>query len=132
MNTLLLAVDTWDFVLDANGNWAVATVPYALAQDVASSIRTFLAEVWYDNTLGIPYKQQILGKTPPVSLFQEYMVNAALAATPPNADVTVVSATCLLQSFNAQTREVIGQVQFVDSNGQTGAVAINNSSVQAL
>lgn len=132
MKTLLLAVDTWDVVLDANGNWAVADVPYALAQDVASSIKTFLAEVWYDTTIGVRWKQQILGKRPPVSLFQEYMVAAALAATPANADVTVVSAKCLIQSFSAITREVIGQVQFVDSNGNTGAVAINNSSVTAL
>jgi hypothetical protein len=132
MKTLLLDVDTWDFVLDANGNWAVANTPYALAQDVASSIRTLLAEVWYDTSLGTPWKQQIFGQKPPVSLFQEYMVAAALAATPPDADVTVVSAVCLIQSFSAATREVIGQVQFVDSNGNTGAVAINNGSVRVL
>lgn len=132
MKTLLLAIDTWDFVLDANGNWAVADVPYALAQDVASSIRTFLAEVWYNTALGVAWKQKILGQRPPISLFQEFMVAAALAATPPDADVTVVSAVCLIQSFSAVTREVIGQVQFVDSEGNTGTVAINNGSVQVL
>lgn len=118
MNTLLLAVDTWDFVLDANGNWAVASAPYALAQDVASAIKTFLGEVWYDNTLGIPYLTQILGETPPIVVFQEYMVKAAL--TVPG----VVSATCVVQSFNRDTRKVIGQVQFVDSNGKSGIVSL--------
>lgn len=109
MNTLLLAVDTWDLVIDASRNIAVAAPPYALAQDVASAIRTFLAEVYYDTTLGIPYFEQILGKTPPVTLFQEYMVQAAL--TVPG----VVAAKCNLQSF--VNREVQGQVIFTDSSG---------------
>jgi|SRR5579859_2502469 len=118
MNTLLLAVDTWDFVLDANQNWAVAAAPYALAQDVASAIRTFLAEVWYDDTLGIDYLGEILGHTPPVTVFQARMVDAA--KTVPG----VVSAQCVIESFNRDTREVIGQVQFVDSNGNTGTVSL--------
>lgn len=124
MNTLLLAVDTWDLVLDANGNIAMAQAPYALAQDVASAIRTFLGEVWYDDTLGIPYKTQILGHTPPVAVLQEYMVKAAL--TVPG----VVSAKCVIESFNAQTRKVIGQVQFIDSSGAAGAVSLSNGRIQ--
>jgi hypothetical protein len=118
MDTLLLAVDTWDLVLDASGNIALASAPYALAQDVASAIKTFLGEVWYDTTLGIPYFQQILGKTPPIALFQEYMVQAAL--TVPG----VVSATCVIESFSAVTRAVTGQVQFKDNSGNTGTVSV--------
>lgn len=116
MNTLLLALDTWDLCLDASGNIALATAPYALAQDVASAIKTFLGEVYYDTTLGVPYFQQILGQTPPVAVFQEYMIQAAL--TVPG----VVAATCIIQSFT--DRQVTGQVQFTDSSGNSQTVSI--------
>jgi hypothetical protein len=115
MNTLLLDTDLWDLCKDANGNIAMATGPYALAQDVASAIKTFLGEVWYDTTLGIPYLSQILGKTPPITLFQQYMVDAAL--TVPG----VVKATCVISSFEGRT--VTGQVQFTDSTGTTQTVS---------
>lgn len=124
MDTMLLAVDTWDLCLDASGNIARASVPYALAQDVASALRTFIAEVWYDDTLGIPYFQKILGKSPPITVFQALMEQTALTAVPKTADVYVVSATCIIQSFSVATRVITGQVQFTDSNGQTGTVSI--------
>lgn len=117
MDTLLLAVNTWDLVLDASRNIARASAPYALAQDVASAIRTFLGEVWYDDTLGIPYFSQVLGHTPPIAVFQEYMVNAAM--TVPG----VTSAVCVISDFDPDSREVAGQVQFTDDSGQTATVA---------
>lgn len=116
MKTLLLDIDTWDLVVDASGNLAVADRPYALAQDVASAIRLFLRELWYDTTKGVPYFQSILGQAPPIVVFQEAMVAAALSV--PN----VVSATCVIESF--ENRTVKGQVTFVDDTGATGVVAI--------
>lgn len=113
-NTLLLDADLWDLCADANGNIAMAAPPYALAQDVASAIKTFLGECWYDVLIGIPYFAQILGKTPPVGVFKAYMVAAAL--TVPG----VVSATCVITAF--QNGTVTGQVNFKDSNGKTGTV----------
>jgi hypothetical protein len=118
MNTLLLDVGTWDLTLDANGNIAMAANPYALAQDVASACRTVLGEVYYDTSIGVDYFGQIFGKTPPASVFQEMMVRAAL--TVPG----VVSATCLIESYSADTRAVVGQVQFIDSSGATASVSI--------
>ena len=115
MNTMLLAVDTWDLVLDANRNIALAQPPYALAQDVASAIRTFLAEVYYDTTLGVPYFTQILGKTPPVALFQEYMIQAAL--TVPG----VAAAQCFISAFDGRT--ISGQVQIVADDGTTAVTS---------
>lgn len=112
MKTLLLAVDTWDLCLDANGNLAIAQEPYQLAQDVASAIRAVKGEVYYDTTQGVDYFGKIFGKTPPTTVFQEMMVAAAL--TVPG----VVSATCVISSF--MDRTVTGQVQFKDSNGTTG------------
>ena len=104
------ATSTWDLTLDVNGNIAVASEPYALAQDVASACRTYLGEVYYDTTQGIPYSGQILGQTPPIELLRAQLVAAAL--TVPD----VVSAQVYLTFVG---RVIGGQVQFTDSNGTT-------------
>lgn len=124
MKTWLLDVTTWDICLDANGNWAIADAPYSLAQDVASAARTFLGDPWYDKSLGVDYFGRVLGNAPPLSLVQELLVQAALGAVPKTADVYVKSAVCVIQSFDPMTREVTGQIQFVDSNGNPGTVAL--------
>lgn len=116
MKTLLLDLSSWDLLTDAAGNIAFAEDPYTKAQDVASALRTFLGEVWYDTSLGVPYFQQVLGLTPPVTLFQELMVQAA--KTVPG----VVAATCTIQGF--EDRRVTGQVTFTTSDGQATTVAI--------
>jgi hypothetical protein len=112
MNTLLLDVGLWDLTLDAFGNIAVAAAPYALAQDVASACRTVLGEVYYDDTIGIDFFGQIFGKTPPVAVFQEMFVRAAL--TVPG----VTAATCTIESFNTTSRSVVGQVVFTSGGVQ--------------
>ena len=66
MKTLLLDVESWDVILDAASNIAIASEPYAVAQDVASAIKLFAGELWYDTTKGVPYFASILGKSPPV------------------------------------------------------------------
>lgn len=115
-STMLLDVGTWDLTLDAFGNIALAAPPYALAQDVASACRTVLAEVYYDDTLGVDYFGQIFGLTPPASIFQEMFVAQSL--TVPG----VVSATCIIEAFSPATRKATGQVLFTDVNHQTQAV----------
>lgn len=116
MNTMLLSVDRWDLLLDASRNIALAQAPYALAQDVASAIRTFLGEVYFDTTLGVPYRAQILGQMPPVSLVQARMIEAAL--TVPG----VVEARCIIESVIG--RQLKGQVIFTDSTGKSAGVAL--------
>jgi hypothetical protein len=116
MKTLLLDLTSWDLLTDAAGNIAAAEAPYARAQDVASALRTFLGEVWYNVQLGIPYFQQVLGHAPPITLFQELMI--AAAKTVPG----VVSAECTIQAF--EDRRVTGQVTFTSDDGQTGAVSL--------
>lgn len=113
MRTLLLDTDTWDLVLDANGNIAVADEPYALAQDAASAIKLFQGELWYDTTQGVPYWAMILARFPPLPLVKAKIVAAAL--TVPG----VVSAVCFVSSF--KNRKLTGQVQITDSSGQTQA-----------
>lgn len=126
MNTLLLDPDTWDLTINAAGNIATASLDapvdadrraaYALAQDAASAIRTFKGECWYNTTVGVPYWEQILGKTPPLALLKQRFVEAAL--TVPG----VVSAKCFL-TYDRVNRTVGGQVQVSDSSGQTAAAA---------
>jgi len=115
-DTLLLDLTNWDLTLDAQGNIAVASAPYALAQDVASAVKTFSGEVYYDATLGVPYETQILGRRPPLSIFKQDMVDAAL--TVPG----VVSARCVLESFADRT--VTGQITFTDVNHVTQTVGL--------
>jgi len=113
-NTLLLDRSQWDLVLDSAGNIALAAPPYALAQDVASAVKLFLGELWYDTTKGIPYFEEVLGHLPPPSVLMGLIEKAAL--TVPG----VVSAQCIIQAFAA--REVSGQIQFIDETGAANAV----------
>lgn len=110
MNTLLLDISLWDLVTDIGGNIAVATDPYALAQDASSACRLFQAELWYDTTHGIPYWAQILGETPSIALLKAQYVNAALSVP------GIESAQCFISSTAG--REVSGQVQVSDETGQ--------------
>ena len=118
MDTQLLDQAQWDVCADANGNWAVASAPYAVAQDAASAIRTFSGEVYYDTALGIPYFQTILGKRPPAGYLKTLFVNAAL--TVPDT----ASAICYLTL--GQDRQMLGQVQITLTDG---TVVIANSGV---
>lgn len=114
MKTLLLDSVSWDLVVDAAGNIAVASDPYSLAQDAASAIRLFLGELWYDDTQGVNYSL-ILGKLPPVTLLKQQFVEAAL--TVPG----VVSAQCFISGVEG--RRLTGQVQVSDAAGNTSAAS---------
>ena len=114
-NTLLLDQDVWDLVLDANGNIALAETPYSIAQDVSSALRTFIGECWYNNDLGLPYWERILGEFPPLPYVSERMVEQAF--TIPN--VTAVDVT--YSSF--ENRVLSGQVLVTDTDSNTSNVA---------
>lgn len=116
MQTLLLDTATWDLVLDANGNIAVASDPYSLAQDAASAIKTFLGEVYWDTTLGTPWLERILGQRPSIALIKSIL--AAQAMTVPGVSKAVVFITSI------DDRTVTGQVQITPTtNTQTVAAA---------
>ena len=116
MNTLQLSIDNWDLQLDANGNLIIATPPYSTAQDVASAVRTFLGEVFFDQSLGVPYTQQIFNQIVPLSVLQSGIEAAAL--TVPG----VLTATAVIQTF--ENRQVSGQVLITDSDGNSSTVGI--------
>lgn len=109
-STLLLAIDTWDLIVGADGNIAVASPPYALAQDAASAIKTFLGECYWSTTVGVPYLSEILGKNIPLPLLKQQLIVAAL--TVPG----VVSAQVFISRITDRT--LSGQVQVVSEDGQ--------------
>lgn len=113
MDTLYVDPAAWDFALDVNGNIAMATDQYALAQDAASACRTFLGEVYYDTTQGVPYWTEILGQFPSLALVKSQLVTAAL--TVPG----VVSAQVFISGVVG--RRLSGQIQVTDPSGTVTA-----------
>lgn len=109
MNTLLLDQQLWDLVLDTSGNIALAANPYSEAQDVASAIKLFSGELWYDGTRGIPYFQQILGQWPPAGYVKTQIELAAL--TVPG----IAQARCI--ALNLTDRQMTGAVEVIDVDG---------------
>lgn len=117
MNTILLDRTTWDLVIDASGDIAMAREPYSLAQDAASEIKTFQGECWYDTLVGIPYWIKILGKfNVPLQLIKSYMIAAAQLVP------DVASAQVFLTSF--QRRVFAGQVQITSVSGESATAQI--------
>jgi hypothetical protein len=112
-NTLLLDVVKWDLCLDVNGDIAMASPPYALAQDAASECRMFQGDDYYDTKHGIPYFAQVLGRWPPLTLVRSYLVAAALLVP------GVVSARAFFSGL--VNRKLTGQVQVSDAEGATTA-----------
>lgn len=107
--SLLLDQTVWDLVLDAAGNIAACTEPYSLAQDVATALRTFLGEVYYDTSLGVPYFEAVLSGNIPVSMIRQILVEQALTVS------GVVSATCNI--ISVIDRKLVGQIIVTDQNG---------------
>ena len=112
--SLLLDRDVWDLVLDAEGNIAVCTEPYSIAQDVACACRTFKGELVYDINDGVPYFSEILGQWPPLSLVRERLKAAALSVE------EVVSVQIIITAVEG--RQLSGQVQFIDVDGNANGV----------
>lgn len=109
MKTLLLDRTAWDLVLDTSGNIALASNPYAIAQDVASAVKLFIGECWFDTTKGIPYFEQVLGHLPPLSVVKAYVESAALTVP------EVAEAKCTLVSLKG--RVLAGHIDVIDTAG---------------
>ena len=115
MKTLLLDIDQWDLCLDAEGNIAVASNPYAIAQDVASAIKLFYGELWYNAGSGVPYFEQILGQNPPEQLIRAELEKAALTVP------EVVKAKVTTLGMN--NRRLVGIIEVIDKTGQSNSVS---------
>jgi len=115
MRTLLLDQGDWDLVLDAQGNIAVADEPYAIAQDVASAVRVFLGEVWFDTAQGVPYFTEVLGAPLNLSVLKSRIETTALTVP------QVARARCLVATIEGRTLR--GQIQVIDIDGNENNVS---------
>lgn len=124
-STLLLENGSWDLVLNAAGNIAVASEPYSLAQDAASAIQTYEGEAFWDTSLGLPYLTQVFGGAPPsISVLKSLFAAAALTVDGvASAQVFIVSAS---------NRSISGQVQVTSkATGQVSAATFTVINPQA-
>lgn len=112
MKTLLLDRTLWDLIIDSSGSIAMASNPYAIAQNVACAVKVFQGEAWFDTSLGVPYIPDILGGFIP-SDFVALANVEAMKVPEVSAVNTVISA------FDGKV--VTGQIQVIDVTG-----AINN------
>ncbi|MGB3434889.1 hypothetical protein [Achromobacter sp.] len=112
---MLLDRTDWDLVLDVAGNIALASNPYAVAQDVASAVKLFKGELFYNTVPGVPYWQEFLGHQPPLALVREHVQRAAMTVP------EVASAICTLTSFN--DRALAGYVEITLQDGTTQTVS---------
>lgn len=97
---------------------AVATQGQAVAQDVASAIKLFAGELYYDSTQGVPYLS---------TLFSESYNAAMVAALLQNAAVSVPNVLQAVASNVTVTNRVVGPpttVNILDVNGQALGVVI--------
>jgi hypothetical protein len=112
-DTIYMNPTSWDLDVDADGDIAVAAEPYALAQDAASAIKTFQGEAYFDTTIGVPLRQEILGQSPSTALIKSQL-QAAAEAVP-----GVASAEVFITGIAG--RVVQGQVQVKSTSGATSS-----------
>lgn len=108
--TLKLDATTWDLTFDSNGNIAIADSGYSAAQDVASACLVFTGECYYDNTLGIPWKDEVLGQRPTAGYIARKMESEA-------KKLTIVDQALATVFFDKDTRQVRGVIRITDTDG---------------
>lgn len=115
--TLFLMPTTWDLCLDTSGNIAIATSEYQQAQDIASSCRVFLKDDYYNQQDGIPYLEEIMGKSSyPISLYQRNLFDRSMLVN------GVVSVDVQLKTF--QDRILEGAIIFTNDDNVQGTVGL--------
>lgn len=62
--------NSWDLYLDPLGNIAIKEGKSQIAQDVASSCRVWKGEDIWDNSRGVPYKEEVMGRRINISMIQ--------------------------------------------------------------
>jgi hypothetical protein len=110
MKTLKLNTN-WDLTLDPFGNIQLGDADESIAQDVASAVRTFLGECWYNSLLGLPYFESILGQRPATSFLKNKIQAAALTVP----EVTGVSVA----NLGLASRKLTGTIYVTTAVGAT-------------
>ena len=108
MNSLQLSTN-WDLTVDAANNIAVVAGPAAIEQNVASAVKLFLGELYWDTTKGVPYLTQVFDAAYNPSLIVALLQQAAL--TVPG----VVKAQAFIDSH--VSGRVSGRIEVIDLTG---------------
>lgn len=117
METLYLTPNNWDLTLDVNGNIAIASSIYAIAQDIASACRVFKQDLYFNQERGIPYLERILGKSGyPLALYKDQLEKTALTVH------GVEEAKAIISTSN--NRIIIGRIEFKTSTGEQGMIEL--------
>jgi hypothetical protein len=127
MDTLALSTDNWDLTTDAFGNLAtvgtgtpdspLTGAGMRLAQGVASRIRAWRGEVYYDTTQGIDYPRY-LGGPPNLALLQSVLSTEALLVP------ECATALANLTFTGGDTRAVGGTITLADTSGNGSQVTL--------
>lgn len=115
--TMQLDVSTWDLTLDGSGNIAIADEAYSVAQDVASACLVFSGECYYNNTLGIPWKTDVLGKRPTPSFISQKLQTEA-------KKLPIVDQALATVFFDKNTRRMRGTIRVTDIHGNTAQATL--------
>lgn len=112
--TLYLRPDKWDLTLDNDGNIALATQTYQQAQDICSACRTMIKDMYYQQSEGIPYLEQILGQhTYSLALYRQQLYDCAMSVE------GVASATV---DLILKDRVLSGTIQFTNTENDVATI----------
>src|ERR1035437_5733844 len=117
MSTIGLTYPAWDLALDGSGNMINLSGGLDVSQDVASAIKLFLGELYYDTTAGVPYFNQVFGPMYTPSVVQNLLQIAALTVP------AVVAAQITLATFDYIHRILTGTAYVTTVSGQTFTVS---------
>lgn len=73
----LLLTNDWDITLDSAGNLAIADNNYSIAQDVASAVKLFTNDAYFDTQAGIPHFEISLKRNVSASVVRARIKEAA-------------------------------------------------------
>lgn len=111
MKTLSLSND-WDLELDSTGSLVVLSDNTALLQDVCSAVQTWLGEIIYDMSQGLPYDADILRSDVDISFYASEAEEAAMSVP------GVAAATCHLTNPTPK-RQLSGIILVTFDDGET-------------
>lgn len=117
--SLTLSQPGWDLEVDGYGKISVSVGGYATAQNVANECRLFTQDACFEQQRGIPYFMIALGKTPALSVLKARLRKAAMLVD----DVKEVTKIDI-QSFNTDTRQLTGDIQFTSREGENGSIEL--------
>lgn len=117
MKTIFLDPRDWDWVVDTSGNLAMATQEYQQAQDIATSCRVFLGDDYYNKQDGIPYLEEVMGKSSyPLALYQRNLFDRSRLVD------GIVSVDVNFSTL--RDRVLTGSIIFTNEEGFQGTVGL--------